>query len=324
MQRLLKSAAVLTNPFRARRLCPFRAWPLIGLLVLAAALACSSSSPTNTPLPGGPEFSALIVTTDLSLGENRVAFGLLNREGMPLRTDEAVVEAIYLPSGQSQGSVQDTANARFIQWPVGQQGVFTATLNLNQVGECTVQSSGCWVLRVRTIGPDGAPITALANFPVRAQSSTPGIGNSVPASVTLKGEDVEDLATITSSAVPDPDLYRLSIHEALAEDKPLVVVFATPAFCVSAACGPQVEVISQLKDRFSDEANFIHVEVFADPHLIEGGRPSGGIVPSVTEWNLPTEPWTFIITKDGLMHSKFEAFASLEELEDSLRELISG
>ena len=323
MQRRFKTTAILTSPIRARRPCPFRAWPLIGLLVLAAALACSSS-PTSTPLPGGPEFSALIVTTDLSLGENRVAFGLLDREGMPLRADEAVVEAIYIPSGQSQGSVQDRANARFIQWPVGQQGVFIATLNLNQVGECTVQSAGCWALRVSTIGPDGAPITALANFAVRAQSNTPGIGNSVPASVTLKGEDVEDLATITSSTFPDPDLYRLSIHEALAEDKPLVVVFATPAFCVSAACGPQVEVISQLKNRFSEEANFIHVEVFADPHLIEGGRPSGGTAPSVTEWKLPTEPWTFIITKDGLMHSKFEAFASLEELEDSLRELISG
>ena len=323
MQRRFKTTAILTSPIRARRPCPFRAWPLIGLLVLAAALACSSS-PTSTPLPGGPEFSALIVTTDLSLGENRVAFGLLDREGMPLRADEAVVEAIYIPSGQSQGRVQDRANARFIQWPVGQQGVFIATLNLNQVGECTVQSAGCWALRVSTIGPDGAPITALANFAVRAQSNTPGIGNSVPASVTLKGEDVEDLATITSSTFPDPDLYRLSIHEALAEDKPLVVVFATPAFCVSAACGPQVEVISQLKNRFSEEANFIHVEVFADPHLIEGGRPSGGPVPSVPEWKLPNEPWTFIITKDGLMHSKFEAFASLEELEDSLRELISG
>ena len=324
MHRLLKMASIVAVPIRPRRLWPFRAWGFVGMIVLAVALACSSSSATSTPLPAGPEFSALMVTTDLSVGENRVVFGLLDRVGMPLRANDATVDAIYIPSGQSQGSVEDTANARFIQWPAGQQGVFIATLEFNQAGECTVQSSGCWALRVRTIGPDGAPITALANFAVRAQSDTPGIGNPVPASVTLKGEDVEDLATITSSANPDPDLYRLSIHEALAEDKPLVVVFATPAFCVSAACGPQVEVISQLKDRFPDEANFIHVEVFKDPHLIEGGRPSGGFVPAVAEWNLPTEPWTFIIDKNGLVHSKFEAFSALEELETSLRELLSG
>ena len=319
MQRLLKMAVLVAVPIRTRRV-----WPFVGMIVLAVALACSSSSATSTPLPAGPEFSAVIVTTDLSLGENRVVFGLIDRQGMPLRTDEAVAEAIYIPSGQSQGSVQDIANARFIKWPVGEQGVFTATLNFNQPGECTAQSAGCWALRVRTIGPDGGPVTALANFAVRAQSSTPRIGNPAPASVTLKGEDVEDLATITSSGVPDPDLYQLSIREALAEDKPLVVVFATPAFCVSAVCGPQVEVISQLKDRFPDEANFIHVEVFVDPHLIEGGRPSAGFVPAVAEWNLPTEPWTFIINKDGQVHSKFEAFSTLEELEGSLRELISG
>ena len=319
MQRLMSVAKIRAIPIRARQI-----WPLIGLLVLIVALACSSSSPTSTALPTGPEFSAIVVTTDLSLGENRVVFGLIDREGMPLRTDEAVVEALFIPNSQTQGTVQDTATARFIQWPVGQQGVFSATLNFNHVGECTAQSPACWALRVRAIGPDGAPVSAVANFPVRSQSNTPGIGNPVPASVTLKGSDVEDLATITSSAVPNPDLYRLSIDEALAEDKPLVVVFATPAFCVSAACGPQVEVISELKGRFTDDANFIHVEVFVDPHLIEGDRPASGFVPSVEEWGLPTEPWTFIVNKDGMMHSKFEAFATLEELEESLRELISG
>ena len=120
MQRLLKMAANVAVPIRTRQVWPFRAWPLIGLVVLAVALACSSSSSTSTPLPTGPEFSALIVTTDLSLGENRVVFGLLDREGMPLRTEEAVVEAIYIPSGQSQGTVRDTANARFLKWPVGE------------------------------------------------------------------------------------------------------------------------------------------------------------------------------------------------------------
>jgi len=319
MQRLMSGAEIRAIAIRARHI-----WPLIGMLVLIVALACSSSSPTSTALPTAPDFSAIVVTTDLSLGENRVVFGLINREGMPLRTDEAVVEALFIPNNQAQGTVQDTATARFIQWPVGEQGVFSATLNFNQVGECTVQAPACWALKVRAIGPEGAPISAAANFPVKSRSNTPGIGNPVPASVTLKGSDVEDLATITSSGVPDSDLYRLSIDEALAEDKPLIVVFATPAFCVSAACGPQVEVISELKEMFTDDANFIHVEVFVDPHLTEGNRPFSGFVPSVKEWGLPTEPWTFIINKDGLMHSKFEAFATLEELEKSLRELITG
>lgn len=324
MQRLINSATSMATPTQAPSIRLFRAWPFVAMIVLMAALACSSASPTSTALPLGPAYSAIIVPTDLTLGENRMVFGLLDRDGMPLRTDEAVVETIYLSSGESEGSVRETVTARFVEWPVGEQGVYLAKLNFNQPGECTAQSGGCWELRVRTIGPGGVPVTAVGNFAVRAQSATPGIGNPAPASVTPKGADVEDLTTITSSVTPDPDLYRLSVHEALAEDKPFVVVFATPAFCRTAICGPQVEVLSQLKERFPDDANFIHVEVYVDPHLIEGSRPDGGFVPSVIEWNLPTEPWTFIVNKDGQIHSKFEAFSTLEELEESLQELISG
>ena len=163
-------------------------------------------------------------------------------------------------------------------------------------------------------------MVAVANFPVREESHAPGIGQPVPASVTPTGGNVDDLATITSSPTPDPDLYRLSIHEALQAGKPLVVVFATPAFCVTAACGPQVEVVSQLKERFADQANFIHVEVFEDPHLIQD-RQSAVPVPAVQEWGLPTEPFSFIVAKNGTLHAKFEGFSTLEELEEALAEI---
>ena len=143
---------------------------------------------------------------------------------------------------------------------------------------------------------------------------------------TLAG--VENLATITSSPVPDPDpdpdLYRLSIDQALEAGKPLVVVFATPAYCKTATCGPQVQVVSQLKERFQDQANFIHVEVFENPQLIEGGRPTGGFVPAVEEWNLPTEPWTFVVDRAGRVQAKFEAFTTEEELEDALDEVLKS
>jgi hypothetical protein len=131
-----------------------------------------------------------------------------------------------------------------------------------------------------------------------------------------------DLSTITSARPPDPDLYRLSIAEALDAGKPLVVVFATPAFCVSATCGPQVEVISAVKERHRNQANFIHVEVFANPDKIQGGRPAGGFVPAVREWGLPTEPWTFIIDKEGRVRAKFEQFTTEEEIEAALVEVL--
>ena len=294
---------------------------IAGMAVLAATVACSSSatsvpSPTDTPFPQGPEVSVIVVTTDYGVGSNRVAFGLVDRDGTPVRSSEAQVRAVYLTTDESGGEVRDSATAEFRQWPVGAQGVFTTNLEFNAIG--------FWEIEVDATTADGTAITARGAIQVKPETATPLIGQAAPASVTATGDQAEDLASITSSPQPDPDLYRLSVHDALGSGKPLVVVFATPAFCVVATCGPQVEVISQLKERYSAQANFIHVEVYKNPDEIEGGRPAGGFVKAVSEWRLPTEPWTFIVDQDGLVRAKFEAFSTFEELEKGLRDVLGS
>jgi hypothetical protein len=186
----------------------------------------------------------------------------------------------------------------------------------------TGPQDGLWELQITTTTAEGVEVAVRAALRVAEKSSTPAIGAPAPPSVTLTSADVEDLSTITSASDPDPDLYKLSIHQALLEEKPLVVVFATPAFCVSATCGPQVEMVSQVKERYRDQANFIHVEVFEDPHLIQGGRPGGGLVAAVEEWGMPTEPWTFVVDRQGRVQAKFEQFTPAEEIEAALKALL--
>ena len=301
---------------------------LFSLLLLLAA-ACASSGGTvdqpagapsraETPQFGGPDVSAVIITTDLAVGSNRMVFGLVNRDGMPVRAGEAQVQGVYIqPDGQS-AEVRAQGVAKFMRWPVGQQGVFATRLMLDK--------PGFWQLRVSATGAEGQTITAQGAFEVKATSTTPTIGQPAPQSVTPTLDDVggaANLMMITSADPPDPDLYRLSVHTALASGRPLVLVFSTPAFCVSATCGPQVEIISQVKERFQDRANFIHVEVFKDPHLVQVGRPVGGTVPAVDEWNLPSEPWTFVMDSQGLVRDKFEQFTVAEEIEAALAEVLA-
>jgi hypothetical protein len=288
---------------------------LAAISVLALVVACSGAPSAGTPLPATPQFSAVIATTDHAVGPNRIVFGVIDRDGMPVRGEVVQVRIRYLPPGQPPGEAGSWVPADFIPWPVGPQGVFKTTLSFD--------TPGFWQMEVGFSAPDGADASAVSTVEVKSESATPGLDQPAPPSVTPVGDQVDDLATITSSPVPDPDLYRLSIHEALQEAKPLVVAFATPAFCVTAVCGPQVAVLSQLKDRFPERANFIHVEAFENPHLITGGRPAGGFAPAVTEWNLPTEPWTFVVNSEGMVHAKFEAFTTLEELQASLEEVIS-
>ena len=224
-----------------------------------------------------------------------------------------------LEPGQPTGEVRAQGIARFKRWPVGQQGVFATQLMLDK--------PGFWQLRVSATNSAGKTVTAQGAFEVKINSATPTLGQPAPKSVTRTVEDVggvDKLIMITSASPLDPDLYRLSVHTALESGRPLVLVFSTPAFCVSATCGPQVEVISQVKERFQDQANFIHVEVFKDPHLVQGGRPVGGTVAAMDEWNLPTEPWTFVMDEQGRVRAKFEQFTVAEEIEAALAEVLAG
>lgn len=322
---------ILNTPSGApsHRLSPSVIKNILGVSLLAAMLiaaACSSgnssdssgdsprSAPPVTGEIGGPQFSAVIITTDLAVGPNRVVFGLVDREGMPVRPARAQVRAVFLDPQAKTAEVRATSTAHFQEWPVGNQGVFTTQLSLDK--------PGFWQLNVETTTPDGTSIEARGAFQVKDKPETPAVGQPAPRSVTPTLDLVVDLATITSAEPPDPDLYRLSVDQALDSGKPLVLVFSTPAFCVSATCGPQVEVISQVKEKYQDRANFIHVEVFENPHLIDGDRPVGGTVPAVREWNLPTEPWTFVIDKEGRVRARFEQFTTAQEIEAALLDIL--
>ena len=310
---------------------PYWSWlfsRLLAALILTSILAsaaCTFPAPTSepTPPPANPQFSAILASQDLGVGLNRVAFGLVDLNGMPVRTDEAQVQAVYFPPGQNQGQVRDSAVARFMRWPPpGERGIFITHLTFDVAAAGTGPQDGLWELQITTATREGVDVAVRAALRVAEKSSTPAIGAPAPPSVTLAAADGEDLHTITSASNPDPDLYKLSIHQALLEKKPLVVVFATPAFCVSATCGPQVEIVSQVKERYRDQANFIHVEVFENPHLIQGGRPGGGLVAAVEEWGMPTEPWTFVVDREGRVRAKFEQFTPAEEIEAALKDLL--
>jgi hypothetical protein len=49
-----------------------------------------------------------------------------------------------------------------------------------------------------------------------------------------------------------------------------VVVFASPAFCMSPTSRPQVDTIVDLKNAHAGAADFIHVEIYDNPHEILG------------------------------------------------------
>jgi hypothetical protein len=100
--------------------------------------------------------------------------------------------------------------------------------------------------------------------------------------------------------------------------QPIVLVFATPALCQSRVCGPVVDVAQQVADEFKGKADFIHMEVYAD------NDPSKGLRPQLKAYGLPTEPWTFLIGRDGFIKDRIEGAYGVSELEDAMKTIVPG
>ena len=108
--------------------------------------------------------------------------------------------------------------------------------------------------------------------------------------------------------------------QALAAHKPFVLVFATPAFCKSATCGPTLDVVKSVAANFKGRLTFIHVEPYeltmTDGHLQPVLDSSNNPIPvqSVNDWGLPTEPYIFVVDAHGKLSAKFEGISSADEL----------
>ena len=295
---------------------------LVGLSLLACATPAAPDDPLAQP-PGGPPVSLVVSNSDLAVGENRVSFGLVDRDYMPVRPAEVALRAVYYEPGADTGQVRHRTNAEFLPWPPeGRRGVFIADVEFDQAGTATGDSSGIWELHATFEYQDGEPLTIGAVVSVAATHRVPSIGDAAPPSDTPTADTTEDLHTISSSPQPDPALYQLSVAEAVRSGRPAIISFATPAFCVSATCGPQISDLSALAAQYGGQASFVHVEVYRDPHLIDPANPARDLVPAVKEWGLVSEPWTFLVGNDGRIAARFEQYVPPAVLEAALLDVI--
>lgn len=291
----------------------------ITALVAVTILACAptpSPTPANASTPAPETLRLALASSDLAVGSNRLVFGVIDADAGPVRDGQVVVSTFYLPAtGEQEGPVE-TVDAVFRAWPVTPRGVFTAQLEFDRAGE--------WGVGAVITDADGTERKASARVRVKETSATPKVGAAAPRSVSKTLADVYGFEQITTDFEPDADLYGMTIADALNTGKPLLLVFSTPAYCQTATCGPQLGVIKELKAEYLDRMNFIHIEVYDNPHEIEGDLSRAVISPTAEEWGLPSEPWTFIVDSESVIRAKFEAFTTREELESALSGVLLG
>jgi hypothetical protein len=279
-----------------------------------AAAPATDSQPSDSgyaPVRDGEELTVILATTILEAGPQRVAFLLTTQTGL-VKDAEVSFTPVYLPAN----AAGDAISTRFNEWPYGTRGTFAAEVDFDRPGR--------WRLDINADGPD-ATGWAAQELEVAEDSPVPSLGAVGPLSENKTLGAVGDLALITTDYSPDESLYKVTIREAVESPLPAVVVFASPAFCTTATCGPQVDTVSELRAKYEGQANFIHVEIYDNPDEIQGDLTRANIAPTVDEWGLTrlphwfNESWTFVLDAEGRIQGRFEGFATLTELEESLQ-----
>ena len=284
--------------------------PVFATLGIVLAVACGSSTP-----PDPTAITPILATTILEVGEQRLAFLLTTTKGL-IKTPAALVTPVYL---DGDGTPGETLNAAFNLWPYGVRGSYSTYANFDRPGR--------WRLDVQVDNPDGVDQIQI-EVQVLEKSPVPALGSIAPLSLTKTLDNQGSIEKLTTDYSPDPDLYRLSIKEAVENPLPSVVVFASPAFCTSPTCGPQVDTVGELKDEHPGQANYIHVEIYDNPDEIQGDLDRAQIFSVVDDWGLTSiedyfnESWTFILDADGTIRDRFEGFATLDELEAALLKVL--
>ena len=310
--------------------------PTAAALLLLLGLACGSNPgqsyapPSNAPattagLPERPDLDPLIEgpvspdglqavlgTGDLGVGTHRVGFVLTGPQGF-VTTPALQVSSRYLGPG-SDGEAAETATAEFHAWPYAGRGLYTTRL--------TFDRAGSWTIDIAIERPDGSVQTAELPFQVAKATSAPALGSPAVKSANRTIRDVDTLAELTTGSLQDPDLYQTTIADAVTSGMPTVVVMASPAFCTNAVCGPQLDVLQELKNAYSGLANFIHVDFYDNPREIQGDLEKARLSPTVREWRLPSIEWTYVIDAHGIVSARFEAFATFAEVEKALLQLL--
>jgi hypothetical protein len=292
---------------------------LFASTVASFIVACQEPKPAATPVPTavnplvkpratGAELTAVQASTELAQGRNRFAVGLIDARNQPVIAGNVRVEFFKL---LTNGSAEKRADAAAVFRSVGgaSKGIWVAP--------ATFPETGSWGAQVTLEPPNDTPRAARMNFDVRPKFSAPGYEDAAVRSVSPTDRDVNGDTSRICTNVPPCALHTQTIAEALDPGtKPLLLLFATPALCTSATCAPELEAVQQLHTTYAAQANFIHVEIYQYPY------DSMKVAKTVDEWHLPSDPWTFVVDRKGVVRDRFEGSAPVDELEPSLKSVL--
>lgn len=310
---------------------------LLLLAVLAAVAACTPGSGAVGGNPGwskaSPDASGsvppasasvvpVIINSQSVVGPNRFLFSFLDaKTNLPAASPDRTAHVAFIPPGASQPGA--ASQATFLWAIEGSRGEYVLPVTFDKPGD--------WKAVFVTQAPGGKQEAIGVAFQVVEDGSAVAVGEKAPATDNPTASDVNgDLKQISTDPNPDPKFYELSVKDALAQGKPFILVFATPAFCQSAQCGPTLETVKAAAKDAPANVAFINVEPYKMTRTASGGlqpvldaNNQLQTVDAVDKWGILTEPWIYAVDRTGVVRASFEGVASKEELAAAIKDIAS-
>ena len=298
--------------------------PLRRSLVAAAlslgmlSSACSGSDNPNVSTLSGstaaPSLAASVASSDLwANAPQRFELGVFSSDdqGVKLLTFGTVDFAFsFLGDGSGSPQAGPTATGTYLATfgtpPEGPAPTFSAPSDARGVYQANVtfDRPGVWQVDTTIDVPGSGAQTLNSQFQVAKTTSLPAPGDEAPRTENLtmdsKGVPTSaiDSRALDGAAVPDPDLHQTTIADAIAAHRPVVLILATPSYCQSQFCGPEVDGVEALAKQYGDKAVFIHIEIWRNFN-------KSVINQAAADWLLRnndlTEPWLYLIGADGVI-----------------------
>lgn len=263
-----------------------------GGLALAGSIPDPASAGASTPNP--KTYFPLVLSSDLfaSAAPQRLVFALSHStaKGIQYASGPSVIVRFRKQGAKRWAQPQRTAFDR-AGLPKG-RGVYIARPVLD--------SAGTWQIEARAHGQR-------IHFSIAVNESptviVPGVAAPHdPSPTTTNTLGVDPICT----RVPACPLHTQSLSTVIGAGKPVAALFATPARCQSQYCAPVLDEFLGTIKAYGDQIVPVHIEIYQ--------KTTGtALVPTVEAWHLPSEPWLFGISADGVVQSRIDgAFGGTE------------
>lgn len=275
-------------------------------LLSACAGVGSSAAPTATTSDHVAGLQAYVIGTDFSVGRNRFTF-TLSDHNRPVPNAKPTVYFFSLhgfnalPAGHGPAVFQTVGSS---SGGGNETGIYVINTTFDRAGK--------WGAEIDLAGKGGKH-SLQSIFDVTRKSITPQIGSAAPRS--QNPTVAQEAITHLDSGHPPDDMHAISIATAIARHSPLVVLFASAAYCGTFQCGAEIAAVQRVEQQYRTRASFVHIDTFRN------ARPPHLSAPAA-QWHIPSQPWVFVVDRRGIVVAKFEGPASSSELAGAIRRVL--